>query len=411
MQNKRIIIIGNGIAGLSAAESVRKKDQTVEIVIISNDKYLTYYRTRISELFKGDADYNSLIMRKEEWYKEREIELLLGKKVTRIDSDKKLIVFCDNESIGENELKYDKLIITAGARCFVPDIPGVKSHNVQILRTIEDAKRIADKLQNIKHAVVVGGGLLGLECAYDFNKKGIKTNVIEFKDRLLPNQLDEEGSEIFEDKVISLGINVIKGVALDEIKDINDNEDGRGNSDRKKIVVLSNGQQIKTDLILFSAGACPNKEIVNGTDIKTSHAIIVDKYMHTNIKDIFSAGDAAEFKGKWYGLWSVALNQGRVAGNNAVESDELLEYNPQIPPYFLNSMGVRVSSIGDIGKNPAVVYETEKNIDKQNHIYQKLYFTDRRIVGSILVGDSKKATALGRAIESGLSKEEVEKTI
>lgn len=419
MSYTRIIIIGNGIAGLSAAEAARKKDQKAEIIIISNEKYSTYYRTRIAELFNAntDASISALVMRNEKWYAERSINLLLQKTVKSIDPDKRVITIQNNNCMDEEELAYDKLIITAGARCFTPDIPGINSSNVHVLRTLEDARIIANKLVSVKNVVVVGGGLLGLECAYVLNKKGIKTSIVEFKDRLLPNQLDEEGSEIFEDKVLSLGIDIIKGVVIDKIEDESSKENSEinadDNSNYKKNITLNNGKQIETDLVLFTAGACPNKETVRGTNIKTSRAIIVNKYMQTGISGIFSAGDVAEFDGKWYGLWSVALSQGKVAGHNAASSvqsnllEEWVEYNPQIPPYFLNSMDTRVSSIGDIGKDPKREYRIEKTIDKQNHLYQKLYFVEDKIVGSILIGDTKKATFLGKAIEDGMGMAEV----
>ncbi|MDK2794518.1 MAG: hypothetical protein PWP27_1633 [Clostridiales bacterium] len=212
--------------------------------------------------------------------------------------------------------------------------------------------------------------------------------------RLLPSQLDIKGSQIFESKVRSLGIDIITDVSVQAFE---------GNEQIDSIR-LKNGHILPTSFVIIAAGVRPNISFLQNTDIIINKKIVVDQYMKTNIDNIYAVGDVAAFGGKWYGLWSTALQQGMIAGANAAGDN--VEYIPEIPPYFLNSMDTKVISFGDIGTNTSVFYEIAAFIDEKNYIYQKLIFQNNILVGAILIGDTSSSNKISTAIKNRMLKED-----
>lgn len=386
---EKIVIIGNGIAGLSAADAARKQNSQASVTIISNESHLTYYRIRLCELINNNLEDDSLRMHPMNWYKEKKLDVVLNKNVTMINPVEKYIVLDEKEKI-----PYTKLIIASGSQSFLPPVPGINKKGIYTLWTIRDVKTMKKQLENLRHAVIVGGGLLGLEAAYHINKSGIQTTIVELLPRLLPNQLDEQGAKIFKNKVNSLGIDVVTGSSIELLT----------GDEQVEEIKLSNGSTIAASFVLFAAGVRPNLDIVEGTGIKVNKRINVNQFMQTNLDDIYAAGDVAEFEGKWYGLWSTALNQGKVAGTNAAGGR--IAYTSEVPPYFLSTMDTKISSLGDIGMDKSAIYETAEFIDEQNYIYQKLFFKNGTLVGSILIGDTASSNRINAAIKSRMSKED-----
>ncbi len=387
VKDSEVLIIGNGIAGLSAAEAARNYNGSISITMLSDESCLTYYRTRLCDLFISGFESQRLYVHPLEWYKDRRLDILLDRKVTGIVMSDRYIVVD-----GSDRIYFDKLIITGGSRCFIPDIKGINRKGVFTLRNIEDAKNISKSIENIEDVVVIGGGLLGLEAAYMLNRRNKRVSIVESFPRLLPNQLDEKGSEIFESKVRSLGINVLTGTSVKSI--IGD--------DFANEAVLGDGKSLKTDLILFSVGIRPNIEIVKDTGINISRGIITDNFMKTNIENVYAAGDIAEQESKIAGLWTVALSQGKIAGANA--AGENIEYVPDTNPYLMNSMDTKVYSIGDIGKSKEAHYEAIEYVDDEKYIYNKTFFKDNAACGGIMIGDISNMSKISRAVKEKMDK-------
>jgi len=385
-----IVIIGNGIAGLSAAEAIRKNNRQIAITMISDEKYLTYYRLRLCEELANEQEYNnSLILHADEWYSERNINVILGKRVTGIFPDKKAVLL----NTGEN-INYSKLIIASGCLSRIPDIPGKDKTGVFGLRTLEDVKRIKESLKNTSEAVLVGGGFLGLEAAYSLKKKGLEVSIVDISSNLLPRQLDRNASLLLEKKVRSLGIKLFPGLS---VKSIN----GEISAEE---VILSNGTIIKSNFVLFSAGVVPNIDFISGSGIGTDRGIIVNKKMMTDNLHIYACGDAAEFQRQMPGQWMVSMNQGSVAGINASGGEA--EYSYNITPYFLNTMGIKLYSIGNIAVDGDAC-DTLEFLNEENYVYQKLVFDNELCVGGILMGDVENFSKINNAIKNRLSKAEV----
>jgi nitrite reductase (NADH) large subunit len=386
--HSNFIIIGNGIAGLSAAETIRANDKTSRILIVSLEKYLTYFRIKLCELI--GKEIKNIYMHSEKWYKEKNIELKLNCTVRQI-LDKKNIIVLDN---GE-EISYDKLIIATGSSSNIPPIKGVDLRNVFSIRCIDDIKNINNVVKHARTAAVIGGGLLGLEAAYNLNKANIHTTLIERNDRILHRQLDQNGSFIYEQRIKDLGIDVIKNEIVSEIEGTN----------KVHSIITKSNKILQTDLIVIAAGINPNTNFLQGCNIDYEKYITVNEYMETSVDNIYAAGDVASFQGKNLSLWTVSLEQGKIAGHNSsVKKNQHKEYMQKLPPYFLNSMNTKLYSLGDINDtDDTITFE-----DPSEFIYHKLFFKNNIIVGAILIGKTKNALKINTGIKNKLSKNEIE---
>jgi len=370
------VIVGNGIAGLSAAEEIRKNDTDGRIIIIGGEEYLTYNRVKLSHFIsKEDYTIMDLLIHDENWYKERNIEVLLNTKVISINTKAKEVI-TDNE----NKIKYDRLLISNGSRPFTPPIAGVEKEGVFTLRTINDLKKIQKYLKKCDSVSVIGGGLLGLEAAWALKESGKKVNIIEFYSYLLPRQLDKELGEYIQGELEKEGLNFYLDAAAEEIQ-----------GDKEVAgIKLKDGRIIKSDAVLISTGIKSNIQIAEGTELTTERGIIVDKYMKTSVRDVYAAGDIAQFNGLVLGLWSAAVDQGKIAGLNMTGSEK--EYSmPKLATTLLIG-NTKMFSVGDVSKG-------EKDIKIRGEGYfHKLFIDGGKLVGGVLTGDIKKMLALKKAV-------------
>ncbi|MCP2240529.1 NAD(P)/FAD-dependent oxidoreductase [Thermoanaerobacterium thermosaccharolyticum] len=371
------VIIGNGIAALSAAESIRKNDKDSKITMISNEPYNTYFRIKLSHLLGHEYELEKLYVKPEPWYKSSNIDIMLKCSVNSVDIVKKTVHLNSGDDI-----KYDKLIIASGSHSFVPPVRGCDKKGVYAIRSLDDVNNLNQYIKGKKRGIVVGGGLLGLEAAWSLRQAGYEMNVIEFFPRLLPKQSDEEGSKIIENIIESNGIKLMLGTEVEEIT--GDAVDG---------VILKDGREVHADFVIFSAGIRPNVDVVKGSGIKINKGILVDEFMRTNVDDVFAAGDVAEYNGKIYGLWTVAMAQGKNAGLNAVGIKT--QYKEVPPSSTLKITGVDVFSSGDISGEKSTSYS-----HKEENVYYKLFIKDNKLVGAILIGDISSSTKIKKAIDS-----------
>ena len=202
-------------------------------------------------------------------------------------------------------------------------VEGVDKEGVFTLRNLKDLQAIKNKMKTAKNVVIVGGGLLGLEAAYEISKAGLDVSVVEFNNSLLNKQLDSESSLILKTAVENQNIGVILGDCVTSI--VGDNS--------VSSVKLKSGKTLEADLVLFSTGIAPNKNIADKTNIITNRGILINENMETNIKDIYACGDIAEFRGRVYGNWPAAVEMGKVAGMNAVGESKDSIHLPKC--YFL----------------------------------------------------------------------------
>lgn len=361
----RLLIIGNGIAALSAAENFRKHNMDTEILMLSEDAYLTYYRLKLSHfLGKPDFKVEELIVKDEAWYQDKAIEVKLRTRVERIDFTKKEVITAQDESFA-----YDQLLLANGAHPFVPPIKGSEKKGVFALRSLDDLKAILDYVKDKEHVTVIGGGLLGLEGAHGLIEQGKKVTVLEFFKYLLPRQLDQEMAQVVQDQLTKEGMDFILGSSCEEIL-------GTASVTGLR---LSDGREIKSDAVIFSAGVRPNTEIYMNSPLAVGKGVLVNERMQTNIPDVYAAGDVVEYQGTVFGLWTASNEQGKIAGFNLAGQD--LTYSAPQLVTTMNIGEVKLFSAGDVSEPDSVItFRDEKT-------FHRIFVKAGSIVGAALTGD------------------------
>lgn len=362
------VILGNGVAGATAAESIRKLDSKGKISILTEEDFPFYYRIRLNEYISGDIQEEALKAKKDGWYGDQGIELRLNSRVVGGDPVRKVVVTEDKQ-----ELPYDMLLLATGSHSFIPPIKGSEKRGVFALRSIKDAREISAWAKNAHDAVLIGGGLLGLEAGNALRKLGLKVMVVEFFPRLLPRQLDEDGARRLQDITQDMGFSFRLGAKTQEIK-------GDGQVDG---VILEGGETLSAQMVIISAGVRPNMELAGPLALDTDKGIKVDERLRTSQPDIYAAGDVAEFRGVPYGIWPAAMEQGKIAGTNMAGGD--LTYNGTTMANTLKVVGVDLASAGDIDADQ----KFESKVVKGEKTYKKIVLDNDRIIGCIMLGDTK----------------------
>jgi nitrite reductase (NADH) large subunit len=374
------IIVGNGVAGTTAAETIRKNDSGGEITIFTDESFPFYSRIRLMEFLANEVELPKLQIRSNAWYDQQKIKLYLSSKVVDIDSTKKVII----TQSGERH-SYDKLLLADGSHSFVPPIKGAEKKGVFTLRNIKDAQEIKQFSTGKTKALLIGGGVLGLEAGNSLRKNGIKVSVIEFFPRLLPRQTDPACSALLQTCLEQMGLSFYLGVTSKEI--IGDHQ--------VQGLLLKDGSQIETDLIIISAGVRPNLELAQKAGLKTGKGVPVSDHMETEIPDIYAAGDGIEHKGMLYGIWPASEKQGEAAGLNM--AGKSVAYTGTTISNLLKVAGIDLLAVGDIDPEGKLEAFVEKNPEKG--IYRKLVIKDNLIVGCLLFGTLEGRKPILKAIE------------
>ena len=381
----KIVIIGSSAAGISAAKSIRKIDTECSIMIISKDRDKPYYRPYLTEYIgnKNVENKSNFYLNPDEWYTEKGIDLKLETEITGIDRNKKTVT----DTFGK-KYAFDKLIIATGAKPFIPIKDAEKREFLFAVRSLDDARNVEDFASQIKSAVVIGGGLLGLEAAWSLAQRGINVTVIELADRLLPIQLDEEGSKFLSEVVASKGVKIVTSAMTESV------EDGG-------IVKLKGGGEFRTDMVLACIGIRAEITLAKTAGLETDRGIIVNEKMQTSDPDIYACGDVAQLD-RGVPLWMPAVKQGAVAGTNAAGGYAVFEKEDY--PATLNAFEVRLMSIGTtLGEN----FEIHSKTDEKS--YRKLFFSNGKTIGGILINDPANIMKVMNAVKNSMNREEAEK--
>lgn len=377
----KYLIIGNGAAGTTAAANIRKIDSEGRITIVTDESYPFYSRIRLIEFLSGDVDEKGLVIRKDKWYEENRIELILNTAVTEIDKDKREVIASSGDRI-----KYDRLLIATGGISFVPSIPGANKNGVFTLRTLKDAIAIREYAKKADRVLLIGGGVLGLEAGNALRKTGNSITVVEFFLRLLPRQMDPDGAEILKAQMEKMGFKFYLGVKSKEIV----------GSDKAEGLLLEDGRHIDCDMIIISAGIRPNAVLAQKLGLKIEKGLVVNDRMETELPDIYAAGDLIQHKGIFYGIWPASEKQGEVAGINMAGGNAI--YEGTTISNMLKVIGIDLVAAGDIdaeGRHESIVVK-----DINRSIYKKIVISDNSIIGTILYGDIKDSRKILKAIEN-----------
>lgn len=362
------LIVGNGIAGLKAAESIRKKDENASIVIISKAADYTYWRTKLSELICKDFTNDDILVKKLDWYEKNNIEVKLQNEVEKLDLDSKKAILKNGDQI-----EYGKALIATGSHPFVPPIKNIDTKGVFAIRTVDDLNSFKKHINENKKVIIIGGGLLGLEAAFSIKNAGCEVLVIETFDYILGKQLDNELSLKLEKELNNAGIETSTGKNTSEILE----KDGKVCG-----IKLDDGTEIEGGTILVQTGVRNDLDVAINSGLKTERGIIVDETLKTSDENVYAAGDCMQLGQATIGLWTASMEMGQIAGSNMTGDNKTY----QTPKPFSSLL------LGDIklfsaGFNSGEGIEEVKKEDGEK-VY-KLFKKDGKYVGGILYKDIK----------------------
>ncbi len=406
---KRLVVIGNGIAGIATIDEVLRHDPDIQISIFGKERHLGYNRVLLSEVLAGKMGIDSIYLKNRDWYEKNNIDLHLGVKVTGIDTVRKIITAEDGTAIA-----YDSLLAATGSSSYIPPIKGIEKEGVFPFRNIEDTEGILngamdsmydgkvvasvaydpegilEKVRMSKKAIVIGGGLLGLEAARALGLHGVEVTIAHIMDRLMEQYLDEAASGMLKVEMERMGTKILLNHEAVEIV----------GSHRVRGMRFTNGAIYDADLVVISAGIRPNVEFVRRSGISVNRGILVDDHMETSAKDVYAVGECAEHKGRTYGLVAPIMEQARVAAEAICGRDEA-KYEGSIPASILKVMGINLMSIGDFSGQSddleEIVYK-----DESSSVYKKILVRNDRVTGAILLGDVNDGPRILRLVKEGI---------
>ena len=325
---RKVIILGAGQAGFTAARTVRQNSPDTEITIFEEETGGLYARIRLPEFVAGTLPEEKLFLTPESAFRDMGLTTHFGVTVERVDRANKQVIVP-----GTGTFPYDVLIFATGARAYIPPVKGLETVESLSLRTLADARRIVEKAGQARDALVIGGGLLGLEAAWALCCRGLKVSVAEFMDRLLPKQLEKEQSSALLEKLDGTGFDFHLGVSLEEVSPA----DGRI---RAK---FSDGSVQECGLLLFSAGIRSRTELASACGLNVRHGIVVDNRLCTSDPAIYAIGDCAEVEGKTPGLWLAAKDQGTAVGQ--ILAGTLERFTPPVYSPSLKIGGIQLKEL------------------------------------------------------------------
>jgi nitrite reductase (NADH) large subunit len=385
MTKKNLVVIGNGMVGHKFLECMIAKGAAKDwnLLTFCEEPRVAYDRVNLSGFFAGKTA-GDLSLVEPGLYQTHNIQIYIGDKADRIDRDTKTITSANGVTVS-----YDKVVLATGSYPFVPPIKGKEAEGTFVYRTIEDLEGMSAYAKHSKVGVVIGGGLLGLECANALKNMGLKTHVVEFAPRLMPVQVDEVGGEILKDQIEALGVKVHVSKSTTEIV----SENGKVHK-----MLFADGTELQTDMIVFSAGIRPRDEIAKdcGLTVGDRGGIVINETCQTSDADILAIGECALYKNFIYGLVAPGYTMATVAADHLCAPDSN-SFNGADMSTKLKLLGVDVASFGDAFGKVAGSKEIAIK-DAVKGTYKKLVLNESGslLLGGILIGD---ASAYGNLLQ------------
>ncbi len=381
------VIIGNSAGGIGCVEAIREVNKTASILVISAEKYHTYSRALIPYYLDGKIDFEKMYYRPKDFYEKMNVETLFGVKAIGLNVDEKAVMLEDGRKIG-----YGKLLIATGGKPFIPPIDGLSNQkNVFTFLKMDDVLAVEKAMKDADKAVVLGGGIIGLMVSEVLHKKGLDVKIVELADRVLAPVVDEVTSRIVEKKFAENGIEIILKNTISKVV----------GDERVEKVILKDGREIETDMLIIAVGVIPNTEVVKNTPIKVNRGILVNKRMETSVKDVYACGDCAEIydfvlgENRVLPLWPTAYTGGRIAGFNmcGIEREYTLATSMNAMhffDYYIITAGLNVP-------NDSKEFEVIYKLNGDN--YKKFALKGGKIAGFIIAGKLERAGIFLRLME------------
>lgn len=404
------VIIGNGPAGLSAAEEIRKRDEQARITILTPEPYPFYSRPGLAYYLSGEIPWQQVIARDKNYYRENRFDLV-HQACERILPDAHEVVLADGR-----RLRYDRLLIATGSKAVPAPFPGADLDGVVYLDTLDQAKDIVRRTRKAKQAIVVGGGITALELVEGFHARKVHVHYLLRRDRYWSALLSEEESRIIETRLEEMGVVIHRRCRVQALE---------GKKGRVHRALLSTGESLKCDLVGVAIGVRPHIRLAREAGLRCDRGVLVDEYLRTSDPDIFAAGDVAQIRDRWSGeyrtdsLWPSAMASGRAAGANMVGANE--PYEKKVPFNVARLCGIMLTAIGQAAARrspeekhleisrgasqvwtamPAAQYVRLLRTKGTNSV--RLLVRDGILAGALILGDQSLATPLIELIAAGV---------
>ncbi|MES9958817.1 MAG: nitrite reductase large subunit NirB [Sedimenticola sp.] len=368
---EKLVLIGNGMAGVRTLEELLKlSPDKYDITVFGDEPHPNYNRIMLSPVLAGEKQFDEIILNSAEWYAEHNITLYSGSPVTQIDRINRKVIAAD-----DTEAEYDRLLLATGSNPFILPVPGHELEGVIGFRTIADVDAMLSAARNHRNAVVIGGGLLGLEAASGLLNQGMKVTVIHLPDVLMERQLDEPAAKMLQDELESRGLEIITGANTESLQ----------GDERVEKLILKDGREIPADLVVMAVGIRPNISLAREAGLHCERGIVVNDTMQTFDPSIYAVGECVQHRGETYGLVAPLFEQGKVCANHLAHLG-YGRYEGSSTATRLKVTGVELFSagnfLGDEGTEAIVLKDASRGV------YKKLVIRDEKIEGAVLYGDT-----------------------
>ena len=367
----QLVVVGNGMAGMRAVEELLSRaPDRFDITVIGAEPHPNYNRILLSSVLAGDKALDGIVINSRNWYGDHGIRLIAGIRATAVDRAARQVALADGTIV-----PYDKLLLATGSKPLAPPIPGLGLPNVRAFRDIADVEAMIEAAKSERNAVVIGGGLLGLEAAWGLKRRGMSVSLVHLMPTLMERQLDVAAGTLLHRDLEARGIAFFTNGQTEEIL----------GTERAEAVVLADGRMIPADLVVLAVGIRPDIDLARTAKLDVNRGILVGDDMATSDPDIYAVGECIEHNGQVFGLVAPIWDQAEVCGAR-LAGDAAAVYEP--PPVFtsLKITGIDVFSAGAL----AAADEADQEItlhDAKRGLYKKVILRDDKIVGSVLYGN------------------------
>lgn len=389
-----LVVIGNGMAGLRAVEELLKRaPESYRITIFGAEPRVNYNRIMLSPLLAGEQTFEDIVLNDQDWYSDNGITLISGDPVEAIDREARSVTARSGRC-----LHYDRLLIATGSQPIMIPVPGAEREGVITFRDVDDVDAMVEAAQTHERAVVIGGGLLGLEAAAGLNRRSMSTSVVHLADHVMERQLDSAAAHLLQEELGARGIEVLTGANTKEIT----------GDERVTGVKLEDGRALPADLVVMAVGIRPNAALAEAAGLATNRGIEVTDDMRTSDPDILAVGECVEHRGVCYGLVAPLFDMAKTAADTLAEA-ESSGYQGSMTGTQLKVSGVDLYSAGDFQGDE----ESEDIVfrDAARGVYKRIVLKDNRISGLVLYGDTGDSAWYFQLMKEGADISELRDTL
>ncbi|SHE68020.1 assimilatory nitrite reductase (NAD(P)H) large subunit precursor [Acidocella aminolytica 101 = DSM 11237] len=384
---EKLVIVGNGLAGMRTVQEILKRaPRKFEIAVFGAEVHPNYDRIMLSPLLAGDKSFDQIVINSLDWYKENQIDLVAGEHVDWIDRAKKIV-----RGHGGTERAYDKLLIATGSNPITLPLPGAGRPGVMTFRSKADVDDMLAIAQPSRKAVVIGGGLLGLEAAHGLNLRGMEVAVVHLMPTLMERQLDSSAAHLLEQNLLARGMQIFTDANTEELE-------GEGEDGAVTAVRLKDGTRIEADLVVMAVGIRPNAGLARAVGLECDRGIKVDAAMRTSDPDVFAIGECIEFEKQCFGLVAPIWDMAKIAADHLTGVAQTA-FAPVATGTRLKVSGIEMFSAGDFlggeGAEDIVLRDAARGV------YKRLVLRENRLAGVVCFGDASDSNWYFQLLKDG----------